>query len=244
MHGRTTPSQVAQMLEKGKKFFARKYPDMKYLAYFQSYTNTHGAPLEMLLDYYRKAATVEDVIGVIIGTRPDCVPNVLLDSLSEMGRDNFPVMLEFGAESSHNATLEAVNRCHTWETTVDAVSRAVSRGLSVGLHFIMGLPGETEEMMLHTVERAVSLPIDTIKFHQLQIIKGTRFAKEYEEYPDRFKLFSPEEYARLCRKIIDIVSPTGIAIERFVSQAPEGMLVAPRWDLKNYQFTNLLNKKS
>lgn len=234
---------ITATLEKGKAFFARKYPDMKYLAYFQSYTNTHGASENSLLEKYRQAAAVEDVIGLIIGTRPDCLPNSLLERLAEMNRDECPIMLEFGAESSHNQTLEAVNRCHTWETTVDTVHRVADKGISVGLHFIMGLPGETEAMMLETVRRAVELPIDTIKFHQLQIIRGTRFAAEYETNPEKFQLFNPEDYATLCRKIIDIVTPTGIAIERFVSQAPDELLIAPRWGLKNYQFTNLLNRK-
>lgn len=234
---------VKTTLEKGKEFFARKYPTMKYLAYFQSYTNTHGADTEVLMDIYRQAASVKDVIGVVIGTRPDCVPDDILKALSQMNRDVCPVTLEFGAESSHNATLEAVNRCHTWETTVDAVRRSAGYGLSTGLHFIMGLPGESEEMMLETVNRAVGLPVDTLKFHQLQIIKGTRLASEYASNPGKFKLFTPQDYAALCRKIIAIVSGHDIAIERFVSQSPDGMLIAPRWGLKNYQFVNLLGRE-
>lgn len=230
-------------LEKGKAFFARKYQNMKYLAYFQSYTNTHGASENTLLEMYRQAAAVEDVIGIVIGTRPDCLPDSLLEQLADINANEYPVILEFGAESSHNQTLEAVNRCHTWETTAATVLRVADKGISVGLHFIMGLPGETEDMMLETVRRAVELPIDTIKFHQLQIIRGTRFGNEYESHPEKFRLFNPEEYAALCRKIIDIVAPTGIAIERFVSQAPDELLIAPRWGLKNYQFAHLLDRK-
>ncbi len=235
------PDDIVETIEKGKAFFARKYPQMKYLAYFQSYTNTHGADVDTLMQMYRRAAEVEDVVGVIIGTRPDCVPDELLDRLAEMNRTVCPVMLEFGAESSHDATLMAVNRCHTWADTVDAVHRATSRGLSVGLHFIMGLPGETTDMMLDTVRRAVALPVDTLKFHQLQIIRGTRFADEYATNPAKFRLFTVDEYVALCRRIIDIVAPTGIAIERFVSQSPDTLLIAPRWHLKNYQFTHLLH---
>lgn len=233
---------IASTVEKGKAFFARKYPQMKYLAYFQSYTNTHGASIDLLMEMYYRAAGVADVVGIIIGTRPDCVPDELLDRLADMNRNKCPVMLEFGAESTHDSTLEAVNRCHTWADTVDAVQRSTARGLSVGLHFIMGLPGESSDMMLETVRRAVKLPVDTLKFHQLQIIRGTRFADEYTRNPVKFRLFTPTEYAGLCRRIIDIVAPAGIAIERFVSQAPEGLLIAPRWGLKNYQFANLLNR--
>lgn len=232
-------AEIEETLARGRQFFARKYPAMRYLAYFQSYTNTHG-DTDTLLNLYRRAAAVDGVEGVIIGTRPDCLPDRLLDSLSELNLREFPVLLELGAETSHNATLARVNRCHTWEATVDAVERCHDRRLSVGLHFIMGLPGEDTEMMLATVERAVALPVDTLKFHQLQIIRGTRFETEYREHPEHFNLFTPESYAALCRDIIKIVAPTGIAIERFVSQAPDDMLVAPRWGLKNYQFGKYL----
>lgn len=241
MHGKTA-SDIAATIERGKAFFASKYPDMDYLAYFQSYTNTHGGSVGTLVDLYRSAASVDRVVGVIIGTRPDCVGNELLDRLAEINRSEFPVMLEFGAETTYDATLQAVNRCHTWADTVDAVTRCNERGIGVGLHFIMGLPGETEDMMLNTVRRAVALPIDTLKFHQLQIIRGTRFENDYRENPERFSLFTPESYAALCRRVIDIVAPTGIAIERFVSQTPDNLLIAPRWGLKNYQFAHLLSR--
>lgn len=233
---------IVDTLERGKNFFARKYPQMKFLAYFQSYTNTHGLSVEELMKLYRRAVEVPDVVGLIIGTRPDCLPDELLDALESMNSEVCPVMLELGAETSHDITLERVNRCHSWATTVDAVDRCHKRGLSVGLHFIMGLPGETEEMMLQTVRRALLPGVETLKFHQLQIIRNTRFAEEYESSPEKFDLFTPERYASLCRKIIDIVGPTGIAIERFVSQSPDSMLIAPKWGLKNYQFANLLNR--
>ena len=233
---------IERDIERGKLFFAAKYPQMRYLAYFQSYTNTHGADRDTLISLYRRAVRADGVIGLVIGTRPDCVPDDLLEELGAMNRNECPVMMEYGAESSHNSTLLAVNRCHTWETTVDAVLRTASRGIDVGLHFIMGLPGETEDMMLETVRRATRLPITTLKFHQLQIIRGTEFARIYAQNPNYFNLFTPERYAELCRKIIDIVRDTNIAIERFVSQSPDSLLVAPRWGLKNYQFANMLNK--
>lgn len=238
-----TPESIQETLEKGKSFFGRKYPDMRFLAYFQSYTNTYGGSTEQLMKCYRTAAASSGIVGIVIGTRPDCIAEDLMHELARMNAVECPVMIELGAESSHDITLERVNRCHSWETTVNTVYRLNAHGISVGLHFIMGLPGETRTMMLDTVRRAVNLPIDTLKFHQLQIIKGTRFAAEYEENPNQFELFNPETYADLCREIIDIVAPSGIAIERFVSQAPDDMLIAPRWGLKNYQFTNLLNSR-
>lgn len=266
---------IAAQIEAGKAFFARKYPRMRYLAYFQSYTNTHG-PIDRLMELYSEALATEGVDGLIIGTRPDCVSDELLRALSALGR---PVIMEYGAESSHNDTIRVINRCHTWEQTVDTVERTVAAGLPVGLHFIMGLPGETEEMMLQTAGRAARLPISTLKFHQLQIISGTTLAKGIQgltplsttfdasvtsEASDTsetsatstriqnrptfrgrpIEIFSVDAYIDLCVKIVETIvrENPSIAIERFTSQAPAGMLIAPRWGLKNYQFTHLLEK--
>lgn len=241
---------VVRQLEEGKRFFARKYPHMRYLAYFQSYTNTHG-PIEDLMELYARAAGVEGVVGIIIGTRPDCVPDSLLDRLITLP---VPVMMEYGAETSHDTTLTAINRCHTWAQTVDAVERTAARGIDVGLHFIMGLPGETRAMMLETVRRAAALPVTTVKFHQLQVIAGTPLAREAVWSEDKSRatfrglpvhMFTVEEYVELCVEIVRELRQANpaVAIERFTSQAPEGMLVAPRWGLKNYQFVNLLTNR-
>lgn len=238
---RSETADVTATLLKGKDFFARKYPAMKYLAYFQSYTNTHGMSIDRLMEAYRTAAAVDDVVGIIIGTRPDCVPDELLDRLSEMNHTT-KVIMEYGAESSHDTTLHRVNRCHTWSATVDAVRRSADRGLDAGLHFIMGLPGESRNMMLETVDRAIQLPISSLKFHQLQIIRGTRLEREYADGVDDIRLFDVNDYIDLCADIVSKV-PRHIAIERFVSQSPDALLVAPRWNLKNYQFTNLLNNR-
>ena len=228
---------VTEQLEDAKQFFARKYPEMRYLAYFQSYTNTYGATAD-LMDLYREALNVEDVVGLIIGTRPDCMPDDLLNELAELNKEK-TVFIEYGAESSHNSTLDAINRCHTWEQTVDAVNRTHHKGLSVGLHFILGLPGEDRRMMLETVDRINELPIDSVKFHQLQIVRGTRLAAEYLRNPEVVSLFNVEEYIDLCSEIVRRLRPD-ISIERFVSQSPDGLLIAPRWGLKNYEFTHRL----
>jgi hypothetical protein len=233
-------ARVAEQLEAGKQFFARKYPTMRYLAYFQSYTSTHGN-IDALMSMYEEAAAVDDVVGIIIGTRPDCMPDDLLSRLSELNK-RLPVIIEYGAESSHNDSLERVNRCHTWQTTVDAVLRTHSAGLRVGLHFILGLPGESIEMMLETVDRINELPIDTVKFHQLQIVRNTRLGALYEAGQLDVHLFTVDEYVDLCVEIVHRLRKD-IAIERFVSQSPDDLLIAPRWGLKNYQFTNLLNNK-
>lgn len=229
---------VSEQIEAGRRFFARKYPDMRYLAYFQAYTNTHSDDIDRLMNLYEEALAVDGVDGVIIGTRPDCMPDALLARLRKLPW----VMVEYGAESSHNVTLERINRCHTWEDTVDAVERTHAAGIPVGLHLIMGLPGETEEMMLRTVDAVGSLPVSTVKFHQLQLVRGTRMASDIEKGLYDIRRFTADEYAGLCVKIVRRLRP-GIAIERFVSQTPADMLLYPRWGLKNYQFTNLLMRR-
>lgn len=231
---------VARQLVQGKEFFARKYPQMGYVAYFQAYTNTHG-DVGRLMALYREALSVDGVVGLIIGTRPDCMPPDLLVNLAALRDEGRFVMVEYGAESSHDRTLGLVNRCHTWAETVDAVVRTKAAGIPVGLHFIMGLPGESREDMLETVRRVNLLPVDTVKFHQLQLVKGTRMARDVEAGLYDIPRFTVDSYVDLC---IDIVKTLrrDIAIERFLSQSPADLLIYPRWGLKNYQFTNLLHR--
>lgn len=231
---------VTEQLKEGKKFFARKYPNMRYLAYFQAYTNTHG-DVKRLLELYNEALTVDKVDGLIIGTRPDCMPQQLLDELSKINQTN-PVIVEYGAETSHNSTLQFINRCHTWEDTVDAVNRTHEAGIAVGLHFILGLPGENEEMILNTVDKVSELPIDTIKFHQLQLVRGTRMALDVEQEKYSVPTFTVGQYIDLCCKVLQHLRPS-IAVERFVSQSPDDLLISPRWGLKNYEFTHRLNNR-
>lgn len=232
-------TSVTSQLQNARAFFARKYPTMRYIAYFQSYTNTHG-DLSRLLALYNEALAVDGVDALIIGTRPDCVSPQLLDALAEINRTN-RVIIEYGAESSHDTTLQLVNRCHTWQTTVDAVAATRERGIDVGLHFILGLPGETRDMMLSTVDAINDIRPETVKFHQLQLIKGTRLAIQVAKGEISLAHFTVGQYISLCCDIINRLDPA-IAIERFVSQAPDALLISPRWGLKNYQFTNLLHK--
>ena len=213
---------------------------MRYLAYFQAYTNTHG-DIDRIMAMYHEALAVDKVDGIIIGTRPDCMPQELLNQLAELHK-SYWVMIEYGAETSHNATLDFINRCHSWEDTVDATLRTVKAGIPCGLHLILGLPGENDEMILSTIDKVSQLPLDTIKLHQLQLVRGTLMAKDVEEGKYDIKHFTVDEYIALCCKVIQHTSPT-IAIERFVSQSPDNLLISPRWGLKNYEFTNLLNNQ-
>ncbi|MBQ2838267.1 MAG: TIGR01212 family radical SAM protein [Muribaculaceae bacterium] len=234
-----TPSQsITDQLEEGKRFFGKKYPDMRYLAYYQAYTNTHG-DIDRIMEMYREALSVDKVDGIIIGTRPDCMPDELLTQLAELHKSHW-IMIEYGAETAHNNTLDFINRCHSWEDTTDAVMRTHNAGIPCGLHLILGLPGEDESMILDTIKQVSRLPLDTIKLHQLQLVRGTRMAKDIEDGLYNVTHFSVEEYISLCCKVIQLTSPS-IAIERFVSQSPDNLLISPRWGLKNYEFTNLLN---
>lgn len=238
--GYCAPSlSVSEQLEQGKAFFGRKYPEMKYLAYFQAYTNTHSDDIDRLVSLYREALEVTDVVGLIIGTRPDCMPQPLLDRLTQLPGW---VMVEYGAESASDETLVRVNRCHTWADTADAVRRTHEAGLPCGLHLIMGLPGENEATMLATIDRVNELPVDTVKIHQLQLIRGTRMARDVEAGLYDIPRFTAEEYIELCVKLLRRLRPD-IAVERFVSQSSPELLIYPRWNLKNYQFTNLLHKR-
>lgn len=232
---------IVSRIEAGKRFFAGKYRSMRYLVYLQSHTNTYG-PRQKLLDLYDRALGVDGVAGLVIGTRPDCVDPALLDDLRRMGAGR-PVIMEYGAESSHDITLARVNRCHSWADTVRAVQLTSAAGLHCGVHLILGLPGETCDMMLQTVDRLNRLPVDCVKFHQLQIIRGTMLAKQYEkgEVTDLLR-FTPESYSKLCACIIHRLRP-GIAVDRFVSQAPPDMVVAPRWGLKPVRFMEMLRRE-
>ncbi len=229
---------ITEQLEEGKRFFSKKYPDMKYLAYFQAYTNTY-AKVELLRQMYEEALRVEDVVGIVIGTRPDCVSDELLDYLEVLNQRTF-VLVEYGIESANDETLRRINRGHDFACCRDAVERTHARGILTGGHIIIGLPGEDAEESLRQAPIISSLPLDILKIHQMQIVKGTRLAKEYEECP--FHVYTVEEYIDVIVKYVRLLRKD-LVLERFVSQSPKELLVAPKWGLKNYEFTNLLNNK-
>lgn len=234
-----TTENIKSQLAKGKEFFSRKYPEMKYIAYFQSYTNTYD-DIEALKQMYEAALSVPDVVGISIATRPDCVSDELLDYLEELSHRTFLTM-EYGVESLNDETLKIINRGHTSECSINIIRNTHARGIIVCAHLILGLPGESREEILRQEEIVNSLPIDFLKLHQLQITKGTIL----EHRPDLIEqctLYTPEEYIDLVVEYLSRLR-SDIIIERFTSQSPAELLVAPRWGLKNYEFTNLLNKR-
>lgn len=230
-----TEKTVTEQLEEGKQFFARKYPDMKYLAYFQAYTNTYG-DVQHCIDLYEEALRVDDVEGIVIGTRPDCMPTELLDYLTELNRRTF-LVVEYGVESANDETLKAINRGHTWQQSADAIRMTAERGIRVGIHMILGFPNETHDELMRQAREIGSLPITTLKLHQLQIIRGTRMAHTYEKAP--WPMPTIDEYIDLVRDYVSHI-PCSIILERFVSSSPKELLIAPNWGLKNHEFTNLM----
>lgn len=235
-----TEKSVTQQLEEGKLFFAHKYPEMKYLAYFQAYTNTYGE-LESLKRKYEEALSVDGVVGLVVGTRPDCMPDNLLRYLEEINRHTF-LLVEYGIESTCNETLGRIRRGHTFEAAADAVERTASCGILTGGHVILGLPGETPADIVAQAGTLSRLPLTTLKMHQLQLIRGTRMALEYERHPEDFHLFDVEEYIALVIDYIEHLRPD-LVLERFVSQSPKELLIAPDWGLKNYEFNHRLQKR-
>ena len=229
---------VTEQLEEGKRFFQRKYPDMKYLAYFQAFTNTY-APVSKLRKLYEEALRVPDVVGLVIGTRPDCVSDELLDYLEGLNRRTF-LLVEYGVETANDATLRLINRGHDFACARQAVERTHQRGILTGAHVILGLPGEDAAESLRQAPVISSLPIDILKIHQLQIVKGTRLAALYEEKP--FHVYTVKEYLDLIARYISLLRDD-LILERFVSQCPPDKLIAPRWGLKNHEFTDLLRNK-
>ncbi len=234
----TNQPSITEQLRVGKQFFARKYPDMKYLAYFQAYTNTY-APIDQLKSLYEEALAVEDVVGLVIATRPDCVSDELLDYLEKLNHQTF-LLMEYGIESANDETLRRIHRGHDFACSRRAVEKTHERGILVGGHVILGLPGEGREECLRQAPIISSLPLDILKMHQLQVIRNTPLAMEYANNP--FHVFSLDEYVDLVVDYISLLRDD-LVLERFVSQSPPDMVIAPKWGIKNHEFTALVKKK-
>ncbi len=231
---------VTQQLSEGVEFFGKKYPEMSFLAYFQSYTNTYS-DVAKLRSLYEEALRVDKVVGLVISTRPDCLGDDVLDLLEEISKKTF-LLLEFGVESTIDASLDYINRAHTYAESVDAITRSAARGINVGAHLILGLPGESREQILSHAEKLSQLPLKTVKMHQLQLHKHTKMLQQYDEQPEMFHFFAQDEYIELAIDFAERLNPA-FCIERFVSQAPKDLLILPKWGTKNADFIHKLNKR-
>ncbi|HAX96872.1 MAG TPA: TIGR01212 family radical SAM protein, partial [Prolixibacteraceae bacterium] len=231
---------ITQQISNGISFFKTKYPDMKYLAYFQSYSNTYGQ-LEHLKNLYQEALAYTGMMGLVIATRPDCIYPELLEYLARLSEHTY-VMLEYGVESHLNQTLEKINRGHTFEVSVKAFEYTANHGIRTCAHLILGLPGETTNDMMEQARIISQLPVDNLKLHQLQIHRGTVMAAQYRTNPESFHLFNPDEYTELVTDYLERLNPA-IVVERFISQSPSDLLIAPKWGLKNFEFVARVEKR-
>jgi len=232
---------IKQQINEGIEFFSKKYKTQKYLAYFQAFTNTY-APLADLRKMYEEALDHEDVIGLVVATRPDCIKDEVLDYLEELAAAGNFIKLEFGLESTKNETLEAINRCQTHEEAIDAFKRADGRGLHLGGHLILGLPGETKEDMMNHAKMVSQLPINTLKIHHLQIVKHTMMAVQFKKTPEMFTFMELDEYIDFVVDFVENLKPE-IIIERFFSESPASMLIHPKYGLKNFEVKHLVEKR-
>tara|TARA_Y100000739_G_C20562634_1_gene443743 strand:- start:256 stop:1191 length:936 start_codon:yes stop_codon:yes gene_type:complete len=231
---------IKVQIKEGINFFSRKYKSQKYLAYFQAYTNTY-APMRELKKMYDEALQHENVIGLVIATRPDCIKDDVLDYLQLLVSKGYFIKLEFGLESTNNKTLRIINRCQTHEDAIDAFKRADGRGIHLGGHLILGLPGETKADMLEHACKISVLPIDTLKIHHLQIVKHTMMAFQFKNTPEMFSFMELDEYIDLVVSFLELLNPQ-IIVERFFSESPERMLIHPKYGLKNFEVKHLVEK--
>lgn len=241
--GYSTPGiPIYKQIDEGITFHRVRYRKAeKFLAYFQPYSNTY-APLERLRDVYEEALSHPLVAGLVIGTRPDCVDDTVLDYLSHLAEKHI-VIIEYGIESCHDSTLRRINRGHTFADAVRAIEMTASRGLKQGAHFIFGLPGENIPDMLEYAEAINRLPLHSVKFHQLQIVKGTAMEKEFASHPEDFVTFSLDRYLDFMADILERLRPD-LYIERIAGEVPPRFVNATPWGLiRNAELIRLLEKR-
>ena len=218
---------IKQQIEEGIEFHRKRYRRAsQYLVYFQPFSNTYK-PIEELKCIYQQALNVPEIAGIVIGTRPDLIDEDVLQYLSEIQKTHY-VILEYGVESVYDETLKRVNRGHDFATAEKAIRMTADYGIPCGAHFIFGLPGESKTMMLDAADVISRLPLTTVKFHQLQIFKGTKMAEEYLEHPEHFHLFDLEEYIDFVIDFAERLNPD-IVIERFAGEVPPRYLVSEPW---------------
>ena len=256
----TSGKSLHQQIDEGIGFHKVRYRTTEhYLAYFQSYSNTY-APLHRLKGLYEEALSHPQVVGIVIGTRPDCVDEKKLDYLAELasgnvlknwtrsladdeGRESPIVIMEYGIESCHDHTLARINRGHDFETARLAVQMTAERNIDTGAHFILGLPGETRQMMLDSCKMINSLPLRSVKFHQLQIVKGTRMEQEFAEMPQDFERFALNEYIDFFVDMLERLRPD-LSIERFAGEVPPRFVNETPWGLiRNVELLRLLDRR-
>lgn len=226
------PEQFAQV----KKRMHQKWPKAKYLAYFQAYSNTY-APVTRLREVYEQALGEENVIGLALATRPDCLPSEVLSYLEELNRRTY-LWVELGLQSMHDRTLEWIRRGHNYREFLEGFKKLRERHIRVCAHIILGLPGETRADMLETAKALAELPVQGVKIHLLHVLKRTPLASIYER--ERFPLLSKEEYVSLVADILEILPPE-IIVHRLTGDGPPEQLLAPQWSRKKWEVLNAID---
>ncbi|MCF8308357.1 MAG: TIGR01212 family radical SAM protein [Bacteroidales bacterium] len=227
-------------IRQGIDFLQKRYKADKFLAYFQNYSNTY-ASLDKLKGIYNQALRYPEIVGLVIGTRPDVIDDEKLAYFQELSGEKY-VILEYGIESCYNTTLGHINRGHSFEQSKEAIERTASFGIKTGAHIMFGLPGETRRMMLDEAEILNELPLNNIKFHQLQIMKDTVMGKEYLQNPDKFRLFEVDEYIEFIIDFTERLNPDFV-IERFSGEAPSQYVLAPDWGIRSHEVMSRIEKR-
>ncbi|MCL2511088.1 MAG: TIGR01212 family radical SAM protein [Bacteroidales bacterium] len=223
---------ITQQLIEGMEFHAIRYKTNRYFAYFQSFSNTY-APLERLKTAFEEALSVENVVGIVVGTRPDCIDDEKLNYLSELAKKYY-VLIEYGIETCYDKTLQTLNRGHDFAASKNAVAQTHAKGIYCGAHFMFGFPTETKDEMLDMANCINELPIKTIKFHQLQIIKGTPLAQTFYKHPEKFSHFPDmESYVDFIISFLERLNPN-IMIERIAGEMKPEIVLYPQWKRMRY----------
>ena len=228
----TAVKPVEQQLSEGIEFHQNRYRRAgAYLAYFQAFSNTY-APLDVLKEIYRPAVEHPSVKGIVVGTRPDCVDDAKLDFFAELQQKMF-VSIEYGMESCHDETLRRINRGHSFDCACEAIRRTSEKGIHCAAHLIYGLPGETPDTWLNDLKLINALPLNGVKFHQLQIIKDTAMQRDFEMNPSDFHVFTKDDYVQFIVNVTERLNPAFV-IERFAGEVPPRFLYANHWGLERY----------
>ncbi len=229
---------IKEQMRKGMHYLSLRYGVKRFLVYFQPFTNTY-APVSELERLYSEALSHPSVIGLAIGTRPDCVDEEKISLIQSLGKKHF-VLIEYGLQSIHDKTLKYIHRGHNYQTFLDAVNMTVGRGIHIGAHIITGFPTETREEMLLIASELSRLPVEFIKIHQLQVVKDTPLAAYYAD--QSFHIFNYDEYLDFVVDFIELLSPN-MVIQRFFATAPEDILIAPKWGKTRHQLMNDIQKR-
>ena len=227
---------VALQLERAKKLVRNKIKNGKYIAYFQAYTNTY-APIHRLRQLYFEAIAPEDIVGLAIGTRPDCLGDDVISLLAQINRIK-PVSVELGLQTVHESSAAYIRRGYDNEVYYDAVKRLKAAGIEVVTHIIIGLPGETAEMAVETTRRAVAAGTDGVKFHLLHVLRGTDLEQDYRE--GKFECLTLEEYTCRLKRCLDVL-PESVAVHRMTGDGAKRDLVAPLWSANKKRVLNYIN---